>query len=112
MKNNLSITYIKNGDEKLLTNSIIYRLSIKDLIYLSIEGNSKFSLIYSKELFRSYLTLKDDIEYICIKNAIFDERLELKCENHDSIFILEDCTFKCNWIDIQNGNYQIIITII
>ena len=108
MKNNLNITYIKNGQEKVIPNFQQNRLSIKDFIYLSIQGRSSFGIPYSKELFEKYLTLKDDIEYICIKNAIFDESLELRCENPNSIFILENCTFKCDWIRIDNGNYQII----
>lgn len=107
MKNNVVITYIKAGVEKIANLSKLKELN-EDLFDEGYEIDfNKISLIFKKNK-KKEIGFKKDIELVYIKNAIFTGTNIFNNENNNIVIILENCIFDCEEINFERGNYQII----
>lgn len=95
MKQQPTITYIKNGKEKNIRIKRINNNHIKKRIF-KIYGNQ--------------LLLDEDISLIHFKNIAFEINA-IKCRNTKTICIFEDCMFKQssrNAFELQMGSFELI----
>lgn len=97
MKKKLTITYIKNNEEKTIKNGFQYEFKAKEIFYNIIQG-------YDYEDY----TIKKEIKLLHIKNANFKGRVEFNCHNSDTMVILENCNFDYCKIKLRDGIFQII----
>ena len=97
MKEKKTITYIKNGTEVTKIINLFNKKEILDTIFeqyrLLSEGIE--------------LIIKEDVEYLLLKNICFSQNIKLLIPN-TTIIILENCYFKGKKIDFKGGNIQLI----
>ena len=99
MKEKKEIIFRKNKKETTKEITIFNKNKlVKELFdeYKFIEGES----------FNTY-KIKDDIEYIYLKNIIFKRETKFRIPNNTTL-ILDNCTFNKGKVDIYGGNFEII----